>query len=147
MVRDPLRWLPVALAIHARRVAFHVEAIQNVRPLIGILRAHRIAAIAAINPRTPLARLFPLARAIQGVLLLGVTPGPSGSRFYPSVIPRVRTLRKRFRWMELSVDGGVSGRTITSLVSAGANRLVVGSALFDAPDPIAAFRSLQRQLV
>ncbi len=144
MVNEPHRWLPVAIRLGAKRVAFHVESLPDPRPLIAALRVHRIAPIAAANPRTPLKRLLLLRSMVAGFLLMGVDPGPSGARFHPDTFRRVRTLHRRFPRFEITVHGGVDADTRSELSAAGATRLTVGSAIFNSPDPLLAYRTLTR---
>jgi ribulose-phosphate 3-epimerase len=146
MVREPHRWLPAAIAIKARRIAFHVESVPDPRPLIAALRVHRISPVAAANPRTPISRLTALIQMVDGLLLLGVSPGPSGGRFHPATLRRVRTLRRLFPRTEIGVDGGLSVRNISAVAAAGASRLVVGSSIFNTKHPLASFRELRAAL-
>lgn len=144
MVKDPQTWLPAALALAVDRIAFHIEAVPDPRPLIAALRIHRIAPVVAINPKTPLGRLTKWARFFSRFLVLGVSPGPSGSPFHPNTLGRVRHLRGRFPQAEVGVDGGISSGTVQAAARAGANRLVVGSAVFATTNPIASYRTLAR---
>jgi ribulose-phosphate 3-epimerase len=142
MVKDPQVWLPAALKLSVDRIAFHIETVPDPRPLIAALRVHHIAPVVAINPKTPLGRLTKWARFISHFLVLGVSPGPSGSPFHSNTLGRIRRLRNRFPRAEVGVDGGISSRTIRAAARAGANRLVVGSAVFATTNPIASYRTL-----
>jgi ribulose-phosphate 3-epimerase len=69
------------------------------------------------------------------VLLMTVNPGYEGQRFVSSVLPKIRQLRgwiaERALVQDLEVDGGINESTAPLAVSAGANMLVAGSAVFD----------------
>ena len=53
--------------------------------------------------------------------------GEQGHPFNPQVFDRIREVRKQFRNLEISVDGGISIENYKELFDAGANRLIVGS--------------------
>lgn len=142
MVEAPDRWLEAATALHAKRIAFHIEPLRDPRPFIAALRVHRMVAVAALNPTTPPNRLLPILPHLGGVLLLGVTPGPTGGRFHPNVLKRAAQLHRRHPKLSISIDGGLSARTIRAAVRAGATRLVIGSRIFDTADPVTAYRTL-----
>ncbi|MBU1046837.1 hypothetical protein KKH36_03610 [Patescibacteria group bacterium] len=56
--------------------------------------------------------------------------GLQGSQFNPQVIENIKEFRKEYPEMIISVDGGVNLENAKDLIEAGANRLVVGSAIF-----------------
>jgi ribulose-phosphate 3-epimerase len=63
-----------------------------------------------------------------------VNPGFGGQKFIPSVLPKIRQCRTLIDGMQvpvlLEVDGGVHRNTIGSLVDAGVDIFVAGSAVF-----------------
>ena len=71
-----------------------------------------------------------------------VEPGLGGQELLPEMLPRIELLSGRLRQMSgesiLVVDGGVNELTIAQVVSAGAQVIVAGSAVFGAPDGIPA---------
>ena len=78
------------------------------------------------------------------VVSCGVTPGKGGQQFKPSVLGKVRELRRR-KGIEVGVDGGVQLSTATMIARAGANVLVSGTAIYGSDDPAKAMKALQRQ--
>jgi ribulose-phosphate 3-epimerase len=78
---------------------------------------------------------------------MSVNPGFGGQAFLPSVLPKIRAIRKLIdesgHTIDLQVDGGVTPETARSVVEAGANVLVAGSAVFGKPDYAAAIRALR----
>jgi ribulose-phosphate 3-epimerase len=88
---------------------------------------------------TPLEKLAPWLTKINLVQLMGIESiGHQGEPFAPATLERVRALRERAPDVTISVDGGVNLANAKSLVAAGANQLVIGSAIWQAPDPLAA---------
>jgi len=79
---------------------------------------------------------------------MSVNPGFGGQSFIESTLPKIEAVRRRIdasgRDIWLEVDGGVNERTVQRIVSAGADTLVAGSAVFGGGDyrrTIAALRS------
>ena len=76
-----------------------------------------------------------------------VFPGFGGQAFIPGSPDRIRALREMIRGQnpacELEVDGGIDADSTPAAVTAGANVLVAGTAIFGAKDgPAAATRQL-----
>ena len=69
--------------------------------------------------------------------------GFQGEPFDHRVVQKIKALRAHFPHVTISVDGGVSLQTVPELVAAGANRLVVGSAIMNQPDIDAALADFE----
>jgi ribulose-phosphate 3-epimerase len=76
-----------------------------------------------------------------------VNPGWGGQAFIEhslDKLPRVRALVGGQAAVE--VDGGIDPGTAPRCRAAGASVFVAGSAIFDAPDPVAAYRAIADSL-
>ena len=100
------------------------------------------------NPATPLDYLDYTLPRLDLVLLMSVNPGFGGQKFIPSVLDKVRAVRKRIdalgKPVRLEIDGGVKVDNISEIARAGADTFVAGSAIFgakDYPSTIAAMRA------
>jgi len=90
----------------------------------------------AISATTDMKRVEKFVSQASFVQCMGIQKvGFQGQDFDEGVIERVRTLRTKFSELVISVDGGVHEEVVTSLARAGANRLVVGSEIWDAVSP------------
>jgi ribulose-phosphate 3-epimerase len=80
-----------------------------------------------------------------------VNPGFGGQKFIANAIDKLRRLRRMIGESQLAtrleVDGGVDVDNIASVVAAGAEIVVAGSAIFGAADPEAAVRGLREATV
>jgi ribulose-phosphate 3-epimerase len=69
---------------------------------------------------------------------MSVNPGFGGQRFIPHALVKIREARElRERSgakFEIEVDGGITLENARSVAVAGADVLVIGSAIFDTPD-------------
>jgi ribulose-phosphate 3-epimerase len=73
------------------------------------------------------------------LLIMSVNPGFGGQRFIPYTVEKIRRARqiideRNYRCV-IEVDGGIDSETIPTVVKAGAEVLVAGSAIFGTPDP------------
>lgn len=141
LVVDPLPWIEAAQRDGIRRIIVHVES-AGVPRALARARALGLARTLALEPATPTSRLAPYVRFVDRVLCLGVEPGAYGRNFRPRVLANLRAVRRRWPRLALGADGGVSRGTIQRLQSAGAQFLVVGSAVQHARDPVSAWRAL-----
>src|SRR5437764_2775998 len=100
-----------------------------------------------LNPATPLSQIEEVLDLCDIVLLMTVNPGFGGQKFIPSMLPKVRALRRLCdqRGLDtiIEVDGGLSGENAWQVIEAGATAIVAGSAVFGAPDYAAAIRAIR----
>ncbi len=95
----------------------------------------------ALNPGTPLERVEPYLHLCDLLLVMSVNPGFGGQSFQTVALEKLRQVRALCGdRVILAADGGVNQKTIPSCVSAGAEVLVIGSAIFQAQDYQAAIR-------
>jgi ribulose-phosphate 3-epimerase len=136
MVAAPEHLVPVWLAAGATRVIFHAEATTR-ESLICRINTDECKKLAiAINPDTPVSRITDdLLATFRQVMVMDVTPGRSGQKFQKIALEKIKALRELKPDLLIAVDGGVKSDNAAALIEAGADVLVIGSALTDAPDP------------
>jgi ribulose-phosphate 3-epimerase len=122
----------------AKRIIFHLEAEGNIDEFreflegIDMYTRENIDIGVAINTTTDVSNLDSVIRNIDFVQCMGIEKiGHQGEPFDVRVINQIETLREKYPELIISVDGSVNEATAPSLVEAGANRLVVGSALMN----------------
>ena len=147
MVERPGDLLADYLAAGAARVAVHWEAAVHLDLLLGRIREGGAAAGVALNPATPVELVIDALPALDFVLVMSVNPGFAGQAFIPGALDKVRRLRelaaRAGRRVEIALDGGVGRGNIRSAAAAGVDVAVAGSAVFGAPDPVAALSELR----
>lgn len=97
----------------------------------------------ALNPGTPIDVLDYVMDDLDMILVMSVNPGFGGQSFIDSQLRKIEAIRKRIdatgRDIDLEVDGGVNQANAATVLAAGANALVAGSATFKGgPDAYAA---------
>lgn len=131
-------------AAGADSLTVHVEAGPHVHRTLARVRALGVRAGVAINPGTPVEALVPLLDEVDLVLVMSVDPGLGGQPFLPGTLARVRRVRELIadRPVLLQVDGGITAANAGAVREAGADVLVVGSAVFAGGTPDAYARNL-----
>jgi len=146
MVERAERHLDAFVDAGASWVSVHVEAVPHLQRAMAQLSKRGVEAGVVLNPSTPLSALEEILPEVDYVLLMSVNPGFSGQAFIPSTLDKLRRLREIIRdrglRARIEVDGGVSRENIRSVVEAGAEIVVAGSASFAAGDPETAARGL-----
>lgn len=95
----------------------------------------------SIGIETDLALIEPHIERIEYVQFMGIRKiGHQGEPFDTRVFPKIAAFRKRYPHIEVQVDGGVTLENAPKLLDAGVKRLIVGSALWKAPDLAARYR-------
>src|SRR5262249_32113693 len=111
--------------------------------VIRLARERGLQVGLAFNPETSPEEAAAAADGVDLVLCMSIHPGYSGQRFMPEALDRVGRLRSLVEpGVHVQVDGGVGPDKARRLVEAGANLLVVGTAIFGEEDPPAAYRRL-----
>ena len=88
------------------------------------------------------------------VLLMSVNPGFGGQQFIPETLNKLRAARAKIdahtqatgKTILLEIDGGVKVDNIATIVAAGADVCVAGSAVFSAPDTDGGYRGVMQAL-
>jgi ribulose-phosphate 3-epimerase len=147
MIEHADRYLDAFADAGASWISLHAEALPHLQRAVAHLRARGVSPGVALNPSTPLASLDEVLPELDYVLVMSVNPGFGGQAFLPASLDKIRRLRERIRErglaVRIEVDGGVDVGNARSLVEAGAEILVAGSAVFGKGDPEAAVRALR----
>lgn len=130
MISNPAQYIDQFHEAGADAITIHVEAVDDPGPLLKKIRELGMASGLALNPDTPVSAVKPYLADCDLVLPMSVNAGFGGQKFNPTALDKLRELRKLKPDLLLEVDGGVNPETIADCVDAGAEMLVVGSAIF-----------------
>lgn len=146
MIVNPEKYVKRFADAGARMLTFHYEATANPAEVISLIRAEGIRVGITINPDIPVEKLRPFIAGVDMVLLMSVFAGYGGQKFIPESYDRIRELKRMCDELNpeclIQVDGGVGAANAAQLYESGANVLVAGSSVFNAPDPPAMIRQL-----
>ena len=131
MVNKPDKIADEYIKAGAKTIIFHIEAVKNPFTLIKKLKNRKIKVGIAVNPETGLQKVKPYLDKIDQLLIMTVNPGKGGQKLIQSMLNKVKEARKLSKKLIIEVDGGINNSNIKEAISAGANYVVVGSALVD----------------
>ncbi|MBN1192969.1 MAG: ribulose-phosphate 3-epimerase [Coriobacteriia bacterium] len=148
MVEDPDRTAEWYVDAGADMVTVHVEASAHIGRTVEAIRRGGASPGVTLNPGTPASEVREVLPLVDLVLVMSVNPGFGGQAFIETSVAKVAEIRAMCREMgvepRLEVDGGIDCTTAPLVVSAGADTLVAGNAIFGAEDPAAALRQIRR---
>ncbi|MFL0199830.1 ribulose-phosphate 3-epimerase [Exiguobacterium acetylicum] len=148
MIDQPERFVEDFVKAGADIVTFHVEATNHVHRVLQQIKAAGAKAGVVLNPHTPLSTIEHVLEDVDMVLLMTVNPGFGGQAFIERVMPKLAALSQmkadRGLTFEIEIDGGVNPETAKLCIDNGANVLVAGSAIYNAPDYAEAITSIRQ---
>jgi ribulose-phosphate 3-epimerase len=153
MIVEPEKYVADFAKAGADIISVHAEhnASPHLHRTLGQIRELGKQAGVVLNPGTPLELIDNVLDLCDLVLIMSVNPGFGGQSFIPTMVSKIRKLRQMCDerglnpWIE--VDGGLKVNNTWQVLEAGANAIVAGSAVFNAPDyatAIAGIRNSKR---
>ena len=147
MITDPLKYAPEFARAGADYITIHAEVIEDLKYAIDQIKKLKVKAGLSVNPETPMDKVLAVIGEIDLFLVMSVHPGFGGQKFMPEVLDKVRTLKKLKDQGKtqalISIDGGINPETSRQALSAGAEVLVAGAAIFGVPDRAAQIEALR----
>lgn len=134
MIEEPSRYLKEFVKCGADMITVHAESCRHLDRTIDEIRQLGIRASVALNPGTDLSVLEYVLPKLDMVLVMTVNPGFGGQKFIGYTKDKIRKLRRimeeRGIKADIEVDGGITLENVGSVLEAGANVIVAGSAVF-----------------
>jgi ribulose-phosphate 3-epimerase len=149
MIEQPENYVDAFRDAGADRITVHLESCLHLhRTLLQIGEMGAVPGV-SINPSTPLGAIEEVLPICGQVLVMLVNPGFGGQSLIPAMLDKVRRLRAMIDARNprclLQVDGGIKASNIKRVVEAGADTIVVGSAIYNddeaVHDAVSALRS------
>ncbi|OGS41810.1 MAG: ribulose-phosphate 3-epimerase [Euryarchaeota archaeon RBG_16_62_10] len=148
MITHPERHIEAFAESGSDIIEIHIEADQeDVRATLRGIRGLGKKAGLAVNPPTPIEKVFPYLGDIDLLLVMSVNPGWGGQKFMPEVLPKIPAAKAEMERQGTSVpveiDGGITPETGEPAARAGADILAAGTSVFKADDMRAAIGRLR----
>ncbi|MDO8691422.1 MAG: ribulose-phosphate 3-epimerase [Dehalococcoidia bacterium] len=141
MIENPERYLADFAKAGADILTIHVEACHHVHGAIQQIHGLGVKAGVSLNPGTSISAVEEVLSLADMVVVMSVNPGFSGQSFIPTATEKIKRLREIMDrdglMFEIEVDGGIGAQTAPTVVRAGANVLVAGSAVFNQKKSVA----------
>ncbi|MES2315047.1 MAG: hypothetical protein V4524_03895 [Patescibacteria group bacterium] len=143
MLNKPEEVVDDWVSVGANRIVLHAEAKGDLKLAIEKLQS-RVEIGLALNIDTPIASVSEHIPNVQFIQLMGIDHiGFQGQDFDSKVLDKIKEVKKAYPDMPISIDGGVNLDTAQDLINAGADRLVIGSAILNAESPLNALEEFQ----
>jgi ribulose-phosphate 3-epimerase len=146
MIEEPERYIEAFAHAGADWISVHVET-SNLADLLPAIRGLGVKAGCVVNPPTPVESIFPYLELADFVLIMTVNPGFGGQEMIEESLGKITALKHELasRGLDIpvEVDGGVNEATIKKTLSAGADVIVAGSAVFGSNDYARAIATLR----
>ena len=150
MISNPERFIKDFVEAGSDLLSIHVETCHHLQRTLTHIRELGAKPAAVLNPSTPLSALEYILEEVDMVLLMTVNPGFGGQKFIPSMLPKIKKVRKlideKNLAVELEVDGGINLWNISQVAQAGADVVVAGSAVFKSEDCKKTVRLMKEKL-
>ena len=151
MIQEPVRYVQAFADAGADMINVHYEACEDLAATLAAIRKTGKKAGITIKPKTPVSVLAEWVEQVDLILLMSVEPGFGGQKFIPETMERLKELRamidKSAKKPLLEVDGGITLQNVGDVLSACADTIVAGSAVFrgDVTANVKAFQQILNQ--
>jgi ribulose-phosphate 3-epimerase len=139
LIERPERFIADFVGAGADRISVHVEATNRLHRVLDQLRKLGVKAGVALNPATPVETLWDVLENLDFVSVLSSDPGLGARAFIPRSVEKVKAAAsvrdERHLDFDIQVEGGIRLEHVERIIQAGADILVVGSAIFSMDDP------------
>ena len=134
MIEEPIRYVDEFTSLGADIITVHVEACKDTAATLKRIKELGVKAGITLNPDTPLSDVREYLPLADMLLIMSVVPGFGGQKFIEASLDKLREaviLRDELGLnYDIEVDGGVNLSNVETLMDAGANIIVAGSAIF-----------------
>ena len=134
MIVEPERYIEEFAKVGADSITFHLEAAKDPQEVIDLIRKAGCKVGMSIKPATPVAEVEKWIPKLDMLLIMTVEPGFGGQKYIPSSTEKIveaRAIANRCNPnMDIQVDGGITIDNVKTVLDAGANVIVAGSAVF-----------------
>lgn len=138
MMDNPQDYVKPFIDAGANEITVHVEIKADIADTLAQIRQLGARCGLSLRPGTPAEALLPYLDLCDLILIMTVEPGFGGQKMMPQALEKAAFLRSRGFGGIISADGGLSPDNAAQAIARGVNRLVMGTALFGAPDPATA---------
>jgi ribulose-phosphate 3-epimerase len=140
MIFNPDFFIEEFVAAGTDSFVVHWEGNNDLSRTVHHIKASGKRVGVALNPATPPTVLEEILQDLDQVLVMTVNPGFGHQHFLPATLPKIRRAREMIDRVKpacgLEVDGGIDATTAPLAVTAGADVLVAGTAIFNESESV-----------
>ena len=119
-------------------ITAHIESGPHIHRTLQCIKSLNKKAGVSLNPSTPASSICNILDIVDLILVMTVNPGFGGQSFIEGQLTKINQIRRMIdetgRDIDLEVDGGINPETAKQAISAGADVLVAGTAVFGIDD-------------
>jgi ribulose-phosphate 3-epimerase len=147
MISHPRKYVVKFVEAGAANITFHIECSDTPSVIISEIASFDCGVGISVKPETPLSAVRDHLGQIDRLLIMTVKPGFGGQKFMPDMMPKVEQAvewrsQGKFDY-DIEVDGGLDIYTTVPAVTAGAEVIVAGTAVFSKKDLKEAVKELR----
>jgi len=156
-IKNPDKHIDSFLEAGADLINVHVEECKHLDRTLNYIKQHGIKVAVALAPATPLCFVENVFKYLDMILIMTVNPGFGGQQFIGEMVYKIQKLRVMIdnyqnysgnrKNIDIQVDGGINLETAPKVVAAGANVLVLGTALYKASNPREIIESIRQKFI
>ena len=134
MITEPIRYIDEFKKAGADIITVHAEACHKLSETLDKIREVGCKVGVSINPHTNISAIEGVLDKVDMVLIMTVQPGFGGQKYMDIVTPKIAEMKKLIEQkglnIDIEVDGGISADNVRTVLDAGANVIVAGSAVY-----------------
>lgn len=134
MVTEPIRYVEAFAQAGADIITVHYEACEDLQATLDKIKACGVKIGLSIKPKTPVSVIAPVLEQLDMVLVMSVEPGFGGQKLIPDCLDKAaeirRMIEKKGLDIDIQMDGGIDISNVQTVLDAGVNVVVAGSAIF-----------------
>jgi len=141
MIENPTAYIPDFVKNGSNAISVHWETERHLHRTVSLVKELGSKAGVVINPATPVECLTEILPFADYVLVMSVNPGFGGQKFIPTALGKIEKLKNLLvelgleKRVAIEVDGGIKLHNVEDVLKAGADWVVVGSAIFSSDNP------------
>ena len=142
MIENPTQYIPEFVKNGSNAISVHWETEKHLHRTVSLIKELGSLAGVVINPATPVEFLEEILPFVDYILIMSVNPGFGGQRFIGTSLRKIEKLKNLLIKLNLEekvaieVDGGIKLHNVEDVLKAGADWIVVGSAIFSSENPL-----------
>ncbi|WP_339048168.1 ribulose-phosphate 3-epimerase [Candidatus Mesenet endosymbiont of Phosphuga atrata] len=136
MINSPSDHIEAFVSAGADIITIHAEAEIHLDRVIRKIKSYGVKAGISIVPSTHPSVLEYIIHELDVILVMSVNPGFGGQEFLTSQLDKISKIKCMIKKIatKIAMDGGITTNNASSIIEAGADILVMGSAIFKAQD-------------
>lgn len=148
MIDHPEQFLERLPAHPNSYVTIHVETESPLSTVLSMIKSQTFKTSIAVNPQTPIEKVFPYLAQADQILIMAVNPGWSGQPFMKEVATKIPLLKQEICHQNLAttiaIDGGINHTNIVEIARLGVTQFGIASGIFDEDNPVQALAYLHQ---